>query len=58
LLEIFKTPEKIRTIEWKVKDNIFFDEELVKSELLSRFKNTRDPERVMENREIFFSLLR
>jgi hypothetical protein len=25
---------------------------------VSRFKNTRDPERVMENREIFYSLLK
>lgn len=25
---------------------------------MNRFKNTRDPERVMENRDIFFNLLR
>ena len=31
---------------------------MVKSEFMSRFRNTRDPERVMENREIFFNLLR
>ena len=30
----------------------------MKSELMNRFKNTRDPERVMENRDIFFNLLR
>jgi hypothetical protein len=50
LLDMFKNPEKVRSIDWKFKENFYFDDEVVKSEIMSRFRNPRDPERVMENR--------
>jgi hypothetical protein len=44
LLDIFKNPEKVRSIDWKNKDqNSTFDDEVVKSEIMSRFRNPRDP---------------
>jgi hypothetical protein len=49
-VDIFKNPEKIRGIEWKFKENVFFDDEIVKSEIMSKFRNPRDSERGMENR--------
>lgn len=58
MVEIFRNSEKIRGIDWRSKDTYSFDEDLVRSEFLCRFRNPRENEKVMDNREIFFNLLR
>lgn len=58
--EMFKHPEILAEIDWdsKREDNKLFDENLVKAEIISNFKDPREPERVKENKEIFYSLLK
>lgn len=62
LIEIFKHPEKLRMIEWdnRKEECPFYDEALVKSEIINRFNDPRGPEKekIMETKEIFYSLLK
>lgn len=61
---MFKRPEKLRNVEWENRKDTnspsmqYYDENLIKLEIMHRFKDIRDPEKVMENRDIFYSLLR
>lgn len=56
----FKNNEKLKLVEWENRkdENSFYDENLVKAEIVNPFKDPRDQERVIENRDIFYSLLK
>lgn len=57
---MFKNNEKLKLVEWENRkdENSFYDENLVKAEIVNPFKDPRDQERVIENRDIFYSLLK
>lgn len=59
--EMFKHPEKLRNVDWEYakEENKYYDDSLIKAEIMENFKDPREPERVIEkNRDIFYSLLK
>lgn len=61
MIQCFKSSEKLRSVECdkKAEDyfKYYFDVDLVKSEIMNPFKNIRDPEKQIENKEMFYNLL-
>ena len=49
---MFKHPDKLRNVEWDSRkdENKFYDQNLVKAEIMCNFKDPRQPERVRENK--------
>lgn len=49
---MFKHPEKLRNVQWdsRKEENRLYDENLVKAEIMSNFKDPREPEKVKENK--------
>ena len=50
--EMFKHPEKLRNVQLysRKEENRLYDENLVKAEIMSNFKDPREPEKVKENK--------
>ena len=56
IAEVMRNPGKLRSIE--IDKNGLIDQEFICTEFVHPFKDPRDPEGAIDNREIFFSILR
>lgn len=56
IAEVLKNPGKLRNIE--IDKNGIIDQEFICSEFAHPFKDPREPESPIDNKEIFFSILR